>query len=335
MASSEDEQHAEGTTLTSIVLNKEVFLESLRSADKLRFKRYMASPLRYAGGKSLAVGFITELLPPNIDRVISPFIGGGSVEIAFANELDVQVIAYDVFDVLCTYWQVQLSDSQALADKLREFEPNGDTFSEVKQRLKQYWVEGGVEGYEMGRLELASHYYFNSNTSYGPSFLGWQSDVYLNSVRYEKMIQKVENFSASNLSVECADFEDSMPDHPDDFFYCDPPYYLEEGKTFVGMYPHKNFPVHHKGFKHENLRDYLLDHRGGFILSYNDCPTIREWYSDCNIKTPEWQYSFGQGDTRIGKNRRRLNGGSHIKKSHELLIWKYPDDLEVKDDYIT
>lgn len=297
-----------------------VFLASLRSAGKLKYKRYTASPLRYAGGKSLAVGFITELLPPKVNRVVSPFLGGGSVEIAFANELKLQVIAYDVFDILCTYWKVQLSNAQLLAAQLRGFAPDRNTFAQVKEHLKQYW-QGETE---MNQIEIASHYYFNSNTSYGPHFLGWPSDVYLNPVRYKKMIQKVEDFRAPNLSVKCAPFEESMLDHADDFFYCDPPYYLEEGKTFVGMYPHRNFPIHHKGFKHEILRDYLLNHNGGFILSYNDCPTIREWYSGCNIETPEWQYTFGQGDTRIGKNRRQLNGGSHVKKSHELLIWRHP-----------
>lgn len=38
--------------------------------------------------------------------------------------------------------------------------------------------------------------------------------------------------------------------------------------------------------------------------------------------TPSWQYTFSQGDTRIGKNRLKNNGGSYIKKSHELIIWK-------------
>ena len=297
-----------------------VFLAALRSAGKLKYKRYTASPLRYAGGKSLAVGFITELLPPKVNRVVSPFLGGGSVEIAFANELRLQVIAYDVFDILCTYWKVQLANPKLLAEQLRGFAPDRNTFAQVKECLKQYWKDER----EMNHIEIASHYYFNSNTSYGPHFLGWPSDVYLNPVRYEKMIQKVEDFSAPNLSVKCSPFEESMPNHAEDFFYCDPPYYLEEGKTFVGMYPHRNFPIHHKGFKHEILRDYLLNHSGGFILSYNDCPTIREWYSGCNIETPEWQYTFGQGDTRIGENRRELNNDSHIKKSHELLIWRHP-----------
>ena len=60
------------------------------------------------------------------------------------------------------------------------------------------------------------------------------------------------------------------------------------------------------------------------MLSYNDCPVIRDWYADCNIEAPSWQYTFGQGDTRIGANRRKLNASSHVKRSHELLIWRHP-----------
>ena len=296
------------------------FLSALSSSGKLQYKRYMASPLRYAGGKSLAVGMVAELLPLGVTRVASPFMGGGSVEIALARELGINVFAYDIFDILCNYWQVQIKSPKALANRLRAFSPNRREFSKVKQRLKSHWTEGK----RLGKYDLAAHYYFNSNTSYGPHFLGWPSDVYLNKDRYGKMVDKVEAFRSPTLSVECASFEDSIKRHKRDFLYCDPPYYLEEGKTFCGMYPHRNFPIHHKGFRHDKLRDLLLSHKRGFILSYNDCPIIRDWYADCNIETPEWQYTFGQGDTRIGANRRDLNGGSHIKKSHELLIWRHP-----------
>jgi hypothetical protein len=41
---------------------KERLLRSLRG-HKQRYKRYMGSPLRYAGGKSWAVGYIVEHLP--------------------------------------------------------------------------------------------------------------------------------------------------------------------------------------------------------------------------------------------------------------------------------
>ena len=296
------------------------FVGSLRSSGKQKYKRYTASPLRYAGGKSLAVGYIADLLPSNVKQVVSPFIGGGSVEIAFANEMGIEVKAYDIFDILCTYWNVQLSDPISLAKELTKFTPNRKTFTDVKGRLNQYWNND----MEISQTDLASHYYFNLNTSYGPLFLGWPSDIYLDPKRYGKMVDKVKGFKSPNLSVECMSFEQSMANHSNDFFYCDPPYYLEDGKTFVGMYPNSNFPIHHKGFKHELLRDYLLIHKKGFILSYNDCDVIRDWYSDFNIETPEWQYTFGQGDTRIGDNRRNLNESSHVKKSHELLIWSHP-----------
>ena len=52
--------------------------------------------MRYAGGKSLAVGYIVYLLPIDTKKVISPFFGGGSVEIAIAKELGIDVIGYDI-----------------------------------------------------------------------------------------------------------------------------------------------------------------------------------------------------------------------------------------------
>lgn len=304
--------------VVSLTHAKEKLLTKLRSSGKLEFKRYTESPLRYAGGKSLGVGFVTELLPDNIDRIVSPFMGGGSVEIACANELGLEVRAHDIFDILCNYWKIQLCAPAAMVSRMREFTPDRETFKTVKERLKLHW--SGDK--RLNRWDLAAHYYFNSNTSYGPHFLGWPSDIYLEPARYKKMLTKAKLFSAPNLSVECMDFRESIPKYKTDFLYCDPPYYLDEGKTFVGMYPHRNFPIHHKGFRHDLLRDLLLSHKGGFVLSYNDCPIIRDWYSDCKITTPKWQYTFGQGDTRIGKNRLNLNDGSHVKKSHELLIWR-------------
>ena len=48
---------------------------------------------------------------------------------------------------------------------------------------------------------------------------------------------------------------------------------------FKPLYPNNNL-IHHKGFDHEKLRDLLHSHNGKFILSYNNCETIREYYKD-------------------------------------------------------
>lgn len=307
---------------TSISNRKTYFLRTISGHNgKNKYKRYTKSPLRYAGGKSLAVGFIIEKIPDNAKRIVSPFIGGGSVETACAIELGLPVIGYDIFNILVNYWKVQLNNSETLYKRLCKFKPTREGYKEVKEILKHHWK--GTN--KLNRFDLAAYYYFNHNTSYGPHFLGSPSSVYLQPQRYEKMIEKVRNFDAPKMRIECLSFEKSIQKHLNDFLYCDPPYYLDgDSKTFVGMYPHRNFPIHHKGFKHEKLKDLLLMHKGGFILSYNDCSTIRKWYKDCQMYSPAWQYTFSQGDTRIGKNRLINNNGSHVKKSHELLIWRMP-----------
>ena len=83
-----------------------------------------------------------------------------------------------------------------------------------------------------------------------------------------------------------------------------------------------NIPVHHKAFDHELLRDMLHNHKGKFIMTYNNCATIREWYKDFNLETPQWHYSFANGEKRVGKYREE-RGGETKKKSHELLIMNF------------
>ena len=95
-----------------------------------------------------------------------------------------------------------------------------------------------------------------------------------------------------------------------------------DNKMFSGLYPNNNWPVHHDNFDHELLRDLLHNHKGGFILSYNNCETIREYYKDFDLHYPEWHYSYQAGEKRVGKNKIE-RGVEHSKKdSHEILICK-------------
>ena len=157
-----------------------------------------------------------------------------------------------------------------------------------------------------------------------PDFGGWMSSVYAREDIYQKLIERVRDFDVKNIILKCGSFEKTIPRFRYDFLYCDPPYYLGPDSTvFKGIYLQRNFLIHHEGFNHELLRDLLLKyHKGGFILSYNDTPTIRKWYKDCKIVELPVQYTMGQGETRIGKNRKEKNR-DHIKKIKELLIIKY------------
>ncbi|MGX2983915.1 DNA adenine methylase [Helicobacter sp. 23-1048] len=298
------------------------FLDSLKGKN-LAYKRYTKSPLRYGGGKSLAVGLIIEHFPNDISRVISPFIGGGSVEVASALELDLEVKAFDIFDILVNFWCVLLSDSDTLCENLQNLEPNKETYATIKAELKAHYKNEA----KLDKITLARDYYFNFNLSYGPGFLGWMSKIYEDKTRYTNMLNKLRDFGrnkkARNLSVECASFESVFEKYHNDFFYCDPPYFLTgDSKMFKGIYPMRNFPIHHNGFKHELLAELLRAHKGKFVLSYNDCEWVRNAYKDFTILEPKWQYTMGQGETRIGKNRIERGDTDNIKQSHELLIIK-------------
>ncbi len=306
---------------SEVAFRKHFFLQQL-AASKGGYKRYLGSPLRYAGGKSQLVGYIIEHLPSSIRSVVSPFMGGGSVEIAIAKELGIPVIGYDVFDILINYWKVQISQPKELAQKLEALSPTKEVYNKVKQILKAHW-EGKIV---LDEITLAAYYFFNHNLSYGTGFLGWMSSVYAKKAVYERMKKKVRTFCVKNLQVFCADFRDSIPKHKEAFLYCDPPYYLGPDSTlFRGLYPQRNFPIHHHNFDHRALLNLLKEHKGGFILSYNDCPTIRAWYKDwCKIIEIPVHYTMGQGETRIGKNR-AAKGRNHVKKQKELLIIRPPN----------
>ena len=202
----------------------------------------------------LAVGYIIELLPTNITRVISPFFGGGSVEIAISKFLGIEVIGYDIFEILMNYWKIQIENPKLLYEKLKELKPNKETFDKIKAILKDHW-EGRIK---LDPLTLATYFFFNWNLSYGPGFLSWTSNIYLNEKRYQKMIERVHNSNPGNLKVGCADFQEVLKKYPNEFMYLDPPYYIgPDSKMFKGVYPQRNFPIYHKNFPHEVLRDML------------------------------------------------------------------------------
>lgn len=301
---------------------KETFLYNLKGITN-PYKRYLGSPIRYAGGKSLAVGLVIEHFPDNLTRLVSPFTGGSSIEIATALELDIEVRAYDIFDILVNFWQIATTQPEPLYTELSKQPVTKEHYKLIKGELTDHF-KGRIK---LDPLTLARDYYYNFNLSYAPSFLGWMSNCYRDTHKYTSMLNRLRAFgnrpNISNFRVECQDFRQVLEAHPDDFLYLDPPYFLgSNSKMFKGIYPSRNITIHHNGFRHETLAKMLKAHRGQFVLSYNDCQWVRDAYKGYRILEPKWAYTLGQGETRIGKNRLDRGDTTNIKQSHELLIIK-------------
>lgn len=115
------------------------------------------------------------------------------------------------------------------------------------------------------------------------------------------LITELKNRMA-NVVVENQDFETLIKhyDRPDSFFYADPPYFSTEDMYAVGF----NLD------DHVRLRDTLKNIKGKFLLSYNDCPEIRELYSGFSLFDFSRTHSMAQ----------RYEAG---KEFRELLIGNY------------
>lgn len=247
----------------------------------------MKTLLRYPGGKSRAVQILKEYIPNNITEICSPFFGGGSLEIYLANQ-GIKVNGYDIFTPLVEFWKAVIHQPLELTEEIKKLYPlEKEQFYELQKQ--QFNFEG---------LKMAAAFYVLNRCSFSGSTLS--GGMSLNHPRFTtSSIQKVKDFKSSNLSVEHMSFHDSISKHNNTFLYCDPPYliknhlYGEKGNT-------------HKNFDHEGLCEALKNHKGGWILSYNNNNYIKDMYKGYEFVYPSWKY-----------------GMSKDKDSKEILILNY------------
>ena len=169
------------------------YLNTIRKSDG-NFKRVLISPLRYAGGKSKAIGLILNNLPKLREKkIVSPFFGGGSFELCASQLLGIQVVGYDIFGMLTNFWNVLINHKEEFIEELNKFNITTEEFTYNRHVLLNYWdkikpsdlvynTRKVVELYDEDLVLLdndnvkqAAYYYYNMTLSYGPMFLGWPS----------------------------------------------------------------------------------------------------------------------------------------------------------------
>ena len=169
----------------------------------------MRTPIRYAGGKSRAYDFISSYIPfwPRPKRIISPFVGGGSLEVRWAHEMGIEIKGFDVFSILVNYWKHQLDNPKVLYDILKGLEPSKEQYDEIKDillhwdKVQELFKNWKTDHYDRKSQSLddelgAAYYWFNHNLSYGRMFLGWFSSIYLKKESlYQNSIERVRDFN--------------------------------------------------------------------------------------------------------------------------------------------
>jgi len=243
----------------------------------------LKSPLRYPGGKTRALKHIIPHFPDDIPEMVSPFLGGGSIELHYAAQ-GTKVHAYDVFEPLINFWQQALLDAPAMAHILEgAMHPISKAqFKRFQERVADLTLDP--------HLRACAFYAINRSSFSGATLSGGMSN---NHPRYtQSAIDRLASFSAPNLTAKCLSFEDSLALHDDDtFIYADPPYLLESN-TLYG-----NKGSTHKHFNHA-LFAATIKKKNNWIISYNPHPEILDLYRNHVIEyNLEWKYGMSKDKT--------------------------------------
>ena len=247
------------------------------------------SILRYPGGKTRAVRIILpHLEKQDATTLISPFFGGGSIEIAWASKSTARKVkASDLYFPLATFWQKTLQAPQEVAQSVEKERPiSKERFNAIKEHILNNDVDED---------ELAAFFYVINRSSFsGSTMSGGMSPGHKRFTR--SSIQRLREFHAPNIEVAHADafevLEALIEESPEGkMIYLDPPYWLSNQAS--SLYGTKGDM--HKGFDHVRLSELCesLNKKGWKILiSYNNDKKVIDAFPNFGVDEVDWTYGM-------------------------------------------
>ena len=219
----------------------------------------MNSFMSWVGGKKSLRDKIIIRFPLNYERYIEVFGGAGWV--LFHKTPEKFEVFNDANSNLVNLYRCVRRNARKLIYKLMFMINAHDDFRcIVQQRRRGLFAR-------FRDYDRAAKFYYLIQYSYGH-----KTDQYCcKPVSMWKKFPLIERAAErlQSVAIENRDFEEliKLYDRPDSFFYCDPPYYDTES-----FYNDVDF----KREDHIRLKNTLLECEGKFLVSYNDCPEIRE-----------------------------------------------------------
>ena len=285
------------------------------------------------GGKTALRPILYRLFPNRYDRLVEVFGGGASV--LFGREPDHCAEVYndlngDLFNLfMCVKYRPlalvrelgflpfnSRQEFKVIRKFIRKEEFTDDYLAEEMELCERFLEppdsseikELLLEQADAGDVRRAAAFYKMIRYSYaggGSSYGGKSIDIRRSLHLIWACSRRLTDVVIENLS-----FEEAVPkyDAPGTLLYLDPPYYQAEC-----------YDVAFSLEDHYKLRKLLGRCRGYTVLSYNDCPFVRELYRGF------WQFSA----KRLNNMAQRYEGGSEYE---ELIILNYDPGEHPKDE---
>ncbi len=265
------------------------------------FEKNRGGVWRQPGGKYYGRKPLADLFPTGVP-IYSGLFGGGNVEFILAGRGH-DVKGFDLSFLVVNFFQEALVRARELADYI-EINSLGrmhkDLFKKLQGELKQSPPPGFATA--------AKTWLVNRCCRDGLLLQGGYSSA--NRLRIQA-IERLREFSYPNVSVERADFRDSLPENANRYKFMDPPYLSASGSLYLD----RDEADLHRDFPHLELAE-MLRREDKWVLTYDDVDEVRILYNGFR-KTTDIQWNYRAG----GKSR----------PSRELVI--VSDDLEVPDSY--
>lgn len=260
-------------------------------------KKQLDSFIPWVGGKRALREIIISRFPDEYKVYVEVFTGGAWVFFALQHKGVEEFINDANTDLVNLYHCVQ-TKRELFKWTLRYSLNARDKFNFIKSYLKQGAATLGDVKRAAYFYELIRYSFANNCKSYGGKTVIMRDKMALVDNCHKRL---------QGVKIENKDFEAIITekDNENTFFYCDPPYYETESYYEAPFSP----------LDHQRLHDTLMNTNGKWMLSYNDCPEIRELYSDSSL----YHYAFDRPNN-IGNV---TNKGSIFE---EILIANY--DME-------
>ena len=238
--------------------------------------------------------FLLAQFEPNI---IIPFIGAGNETVRLIKKRRLKSLWINDLDPgITSFWKAVNFYPLKFLHKIKKYTPSVDDFYKFKSILED--LESPPKGVEdvtdIALIKLVIHQISYSGLGVmagGPIGGKTQASKYTvdcrwNPSKLSKRIIDVNNLfkQIDDLRITTWDFEAVLSDKKcDGLIYLDPPYF-EQGPQ---LYQHS-----FSQWDHWRLSEILFNSHKNWILSYDDHPVIRQFYSFANLYEIDASYSI-------------------------------------------
>ena len=271
------------------------------------------SPLRYPGGKSRAIKSIAECLPEKFSEFREPFVGGGSVFIYLKQRFpNLKISINDLNPELFLFWHLAKSDLPKLVSEVRQIKENSQDGKLLFAELAHVNVNTLSDLERAVRFFVLNRITFSGTIESGGFSLESFHKRFTNSSI--DRLEKLENILTQDIQVTNLDYSHLINEPGKEvFIFLDPPYVKAEKSKLYG----KKGDLH-TGFDHQRFAEILKQCPHKWLITYDDCPEIRENFKWANIIA--WELQYGMNNYKQKK----------AEKGKELFISNYEINQNLK-----